>query len=105
VTIRPGVDGIVTCIRIPRQESVNTFPQHKRSTMEGHPLLGNGQVEALSEEKTVLFMGYVQSGCEKSSAGPQKPVVERKSCQNEVSPRQSWKKGSAEDLLCYCNLV
>jgi hypothetical protein len=27
--------------------SVNTFQQHKRSTIEGHPLIGNGLVNML----------------------------------------------------------
>jgi hypothetical protein len=30
---------------------VYTFPQHKRSTIEGHPLLGNGSVHARSGQE------------------------------------------------------
>jgi hypothetical protein len=51
--------------------SVNTFPQHKRSTI-GRPLLGNGLVDVRSgQQKTVFSMVSIQSGYEISSVGSQ----------------------------------
>jgi hypothetical protein len=50
--------------------SVNIFPQHKRSTIEGHPLLSNGPVNMhSSREKKVFSVGSVRSGYDQYSAG------------------------------------
>jgi hypothetical protein len=55
---------------IDRQRLGKHIPEKKLSTIEEHPLLGNGPVDALSGQQKIIFsMESVQSSYKKCSAG------------------------------------
>jgi hypothetical protein len=69
LSIVVNIRNIVTCIPVASNGSVNTFPQHKHTTIEWRPLPDNGPVVAPSgQQKMVFSVGTVQSGCKKCSA-------------------------------------
>jgi hypothetical protein len=82
------------------KESANTFPGYKRQTIEGHPLLGNREINTPSwQQKTVFSVGLVPRSYKMAQSEDRKEYNGVVKC-SQNSSVQSKKMTMCQIVIC-----